>query len=707
MAEYKALLIGAAQYESPDIQSIPFVLEDVSAVAGALEQVGYRVASPQGSDGSARLTFIRAEVGQFLQNAKSGDTCLIYLSGHGVHTEDVDYLIPTDADRRIRPFADACLALDYWKKHIEDTKAGSVLFVVDACREGYTENTKSPGSLIGWGNSTVVRVSNRKVAFVFACSPGEKASFVTDNGRTFSLFAEAFRLATQSENRIGTLAELHEILTGEIDALTTKYHKSQQEIRIRTENNWRTFQILPEPRHQNTGKGVTSWRELAQKHPAWELVSSETQREELRAGSAELVGQLSQARQKSARSVEGDPWLDSTLAVRMSERVAFLLSTLGQVELSSAEASLLVVTPYLYDTFWALNLANQRDIGPGDLSPDVDADIMRASFERFSQSYPGLCRRAISSKDNNRNDESNQIGWWLAHQWVIQQAENYDTVALSGVLASVAANQTKLQKWIFAPERTVSFLKAILGGSNFFAQLEYSNELSKSATVSASTIDEQEIRERLIGYILSMGYKLAIDPARLSKVIVDHVGILDPVFIHELNETLSRAVWEPRGATRVLRAECAHPAVEVALREHTAGVDELLAEIHRAASGEVTISPLRRLFTHVAPDHVRARFSDGTPDYQSAGMRFRLAEERVQELLMGERLYGEHALAIRELYQNALDACRYRKARLEYLAEVRNITTSWQGKIFFRQGTDYYGRNYIECSDNGGGMGIR
>ncbi|MGI5224759.1 HD domain-containing protein [Actinoallomurus sp. CA-142502] len=707
MAEYRALLIGAAEYESPEIQSIPFVLEDMSAIAGALEQVGYRVTSPQGNDGSARLTFIRAEVGQFLQDAKHGDTCLVYLSGHGVHTEDVDYLVPTDADRRVEPFADACLALDYWKKHIEATKAGAVLFVVDACREGYTENIKSLGSLIGWGSSTVLRVSNRKVGFVFACSPGEKASFVTDDGRTFSLFAEAFRLAMQNESGIATLAELHEALKEEIDALAAKYNKNRQEIRIRTENDRHAFRIFSEPNQRTAGKGVTSWRELAQKHPAWELVASESQREEARSAAAELVGQLAKSRQKSARNIEGDPWLDSSLAGRMSERVAFLLSTLGQSGLSSAEASLLVVMPYLYDTFWITRLANIGNINPEDLSPNNDHDVIRTSFERFSQGYPGLYRRAIASIGNDKRDESNQIGWWLAHQWVIQQAENYDAAALTGIPVLAAADPANMQTLTFAPGRVLSFIKAILGGVNFFSQLEYSNELAKSATLAASTIDEQEVRERFIGYILSMGYKLAIDPARLSKVIVDHVGILDSVSIEDLNKTLSQAVWEPRGSTRVLRAECAHPAVEVALREHIKGVDELLAEIHRAASSEVTISPLRMLFTHVADDHVRARFSDQRPEYQSAGMRFRIAEERVQELLMGERLYGEPALAIRELYQNALDACRYRKARLDYLAEVQNVTTAWRGKILFRQGKDERGRDFIECSDNGVGMGIR
>jgi hypothetical protein len=72
---------------------------------------------------------------------------------------------------------------------------------------------------------------------------------------------------------------------------------------------------------------------------------------------------------------------------------------------------------------------------------------------------------------------------------------------------------------------------------------------------------------------------------------------------------------------------------------------------------------------------------------------------------MGEQLYGDPTLAIRELYQNALDACRYREARLEYLQQRGNYQgEKWEGKIIFRQAKDEQGREYIECEDNGIGM---
>ncbi|MFD0854338.1 hypothetical protein ACFQ07_19020, partial [Actinomadura adrarensis] len=93
---------------------------------------------------------------------------------------------------------------------------------------------------------------------------------------------------------------------------------------------------------------------------------------------------------------------------------------------------------------------------------------------------------------------------------------------------------------------------------------------------------------------------------------------------------------------------------------------------------------------------------DDQPLFQGAS-RFRLDERRVQDLLMGEQLYQDRGLAIRELYQNALDACRYRRARLAYLTRRGDWADDWTGRIQFTQGTEN-GRAYLECRDNGVGM---
>ncbi|MCL2423546.1 MAG: hypothetical protein FWD11_06585 [Micrococcales bacterium] len=95
--------------------------------------------------------------------------------------------------------------------------------------------------------------------------------------------------------------------------------------------------------------------------------------------------------------------------------------------------------------------------------------------------------------------------------------------------------------------------------------------------------------------------------------------------------------------------------------------------------------------------------------HKVAGMRFVLAHDRVRDLLMGENLYGDKWLALREMYQNAVDACRLAQARYTYLARTANNPVTDEPderlRIDFRQGLDD-GRPYVECTDTGVGMDL-
>ena len=198
-----------------------------------------------------------------------------------------------------------------------------------------------------------------------------------------------------------------------------------------------------------------------------------------------------------------------------------------------------------------------------------------------------------------------------------------------------------------------------------------------------------------------------MEAVALPEVIGEHLGIVDPVSATALNGTIRDAWWQPRGTALVLTAVCAHPAAEVALRSHIDTLNQLLTEVQRAAAGDDSLRPLRHFPTHVTTDGLQPAEVGGVRAYLSAGVRFRLAEDRVQELLMGEQLYGDPALAIRELYQNALDACRYREARSEFLRRTREHPTDWAGRIRFEHGVDADARPYLDCVDNGIGMGVR
>src|ERR1700712_2748163 len=90
----------------------------------------------------------------------------------------------------------------------------------------------------------------------------------------------------------------------------------------------------------------------------------------------------------------------------------------------------------------------------------------------------------------------------------------------------------------------------------------------------------------------------------------------------------------------------------------------------------------------------------------ASGLRFHLNEERIRDFLMGENLYGDPSLALRELYQNALDACRLAAARRAFLGCPPAPSYSETPDTEFEQGVDQDGRAYIDCVDLGAGMGV-
>ena len=479
---------------------------------------------------------------------------------------------------------------------------------------------------------------------------------------------------------------------------------------------------------------VDAWVDLAERHEAWARVAPgvspglHADRADryppgdgvgpalLRGQTIALVGRLAAHRSAAQSALADDPWQDPGFAARMTDQVRRLLPP--DLTLLPAEAALLVTVPFLHEAWWSGLAAQAREVGPQDLTPSPDATSDRAAFLRFAQGYPRLHRRAtvaalaggavragsasamapavaggavragsasaVAPAVAGRTDASAEIGWWMLHRWIGRQAAAYQASSIAGLLAPVEGSP------VFAPARLAELLRALRADPGFLARTDRDGALVG--------------RDRVLGYILAIAHALAVETVALPEVIVEHLGIGDPVGLPELRDTVADAVWQPRGTVLVLGASCAHPAVEVALRGHVELVNQLLTEAQRAAAEEPS---LKELPTHVTTEALHPGDSGGVPAYSSAGIRFRLAEDRVQELLMGKQLYGDPGLAIRELYQNSLDACRYREARTEYLWRTRDFADGWQGRIRFAQGNDEHGRAYLDCVDNGVGMGVR
>nr|WP_042193413.1 caspase family protein [Kibdelosporangium sp. MJ126-NF4]CEL20761.1 Chaperone protein [Kibdelosporangium sp. MJ126-NF4]CTQ89674.1 Chaperone protein [Kibdelosporangium sp. MJ126-NF4] len=648
---FKALLVGVPEYGDPRFPAMRFIETDLVELRDALHRTGYETTtldqSATHSDG------IKDAIEYFLDNAATGDNLLIYLSGHGVRHEGVDYLVPSSAMSTVSRFPTGnCVPINC-DAHIDRSRAASVLVVVDACREGVVLQQKSI-SVVGWGEQRSAHARTRLVAYFYACSRGETAGFSKEPG--FSILSRAMS-ETLLRDRPSTLADLRRLTQERMNALFGPHGVKAHTAQVLDETvDQSTFPICPGP----TVPSDHAWILAAGGHKLWKADN-------------DLMDQTVALVKDVAISPGTDPWHDHHgFALRLSEKVRWLLITVldSTVRLSDADVALLVAFPFLHQAYWA-RLTDER--WPSSSS----------EFSRFTAGYPRLVRRIAETANED-------ITRWLFHRWLITRPESYSADRLPE-LPGLAGE-------VFAPERVMQLFRVLRMDPALLAD---QNLLRPRRTVASSRDNEQDVHEQLIGFLLAAAYKFAIDPFDLPQVIVDHLGTHDPVVLGELTETLFAADWAPERRSRSLRAPCYHPAVHHALRLHADSVNSLLTQIERTGPEELAGMP-----QHANAEQLyAANGPDGRPLHITDGFRFHLDENRVQELLMGKQLYGDPALAVRELYQNALDACRYRDARTKYLRATNRPVLPWTGSIVFTQSSEG-DRTYIECADNGIGMGM-
>jgi hypothetical protein len=232
-----------------------------------------------------------------------------------------------------------------------------------------------------------------------------------------------------------------------------------------------------------------------------------------------------------------------------------------------------------------------------------------------------------------------------------------------------------------------------------------------------------------VGILLRLADVMDFDSSRTPTVLFRHLGLDSDLASHFAD--ISSREWKkhlaitgidwPIGSEFLTyrAANCPHPAVEKSIREF---VKAIQMETNQAASELRHLGDEQRFSIRLpnARADVRPARDNGVPRYTFHDWSFRLDQEEIIQLLMGESLYGEPGLCIRELLQNALDAVELRELRLRLRASAgrpaEGVDGEWVGDgQFIHEGIqedlavnlswgEEGGHHFIRVEDNGTGM---
>ncbi|TDD85498.1 HD domain-containing protein [Actinomadura rubrisoli] len=464
--------------------------------------------------------------------------------------------------------------------------------------------------------------------------------------------------------------------------------------------------LYEEARTAQAEPSAHPWAAQVAGHIAWTLVDAQRDASSFQEATAAIAQRLGTLCSEAEATLDDDPWLDTELAARFTRWTDWLLRTSlaeAMCDLSPAEAALLVLVPLLHHTHLVRTLAGLRAVDPLDLGTGR-GDGPRREYETFLGGQREMVDRARARRLPDRDPAATEIGWWLFHRWVARFPQSYRLGAVRELLDAVETPDPRMRDEVLDAKTVQRFLAALRLDLSELGDTDRKNAPQFEIVLFAGEPHEQRVRELLIGQVLTVSYALTLDLVRLPDIVARHLGIPHPVTLPELRATvLDRAKWVLQSDCLVLGAECHHPAELKGLRQYAGQVDALLHTIRQGCGDHSTMQVLTRLPSRASAEGVTPRTDDdGRPIFQRVS-RFRLDERRVQDLLMGEQLYQDRGLAVRELYQNALDACRYRRARLAYRSQG-DWREDWKGRIRFTQDVDENGRAYLECLDNGIGM---
>ncbi|MFB7866231.1 caspase family protein [Streptomyces sp. NPDC056069] len=715
MGTLRALLIAVPG------DDLGFAVEDVARIRKALVESGYAESDVTVLDSPETTT--RSEIYRaldtLLEASEDDDFTLVYFSGHGIRFDEVDHLVPTGADTRIHRRGLIAVSPDDLLERL--TSQATVMICLDACRDEADEEFQPPQGLPRY-----LRM-RENVVFAYACAPGRRAMGTPDGSFMGRALAEALSKDTLPRT------------VGEVLAHVRKRTREiAKDLRISHEPEIRWLDGSTGGSHAKrvicgSEPGAEGWKAAVRDSALWQRATpGYGDPGELQRRLDLLVDKVLAIRRDTGRKDKAgrDPWEDPAFPERVLTQLDRLVPAVPEGRLGPLEAVTLLAAPFvreaavacgrralaeLYDAYGEEGARSAPGTFRGRLAEDM-ADVRKA-YGQIDEK-----RRRLGARPSH-TDAAKATEQWLRHQLLADWDQLWDASTRPEETVGALESLSEVMRLL----KDAALLAVYPGGKPPQHAAGWVRDALQQVVMQMRTRPgpvapdgkqwnvwlpsrlgpySGKWRPRQLTGLLHVAELLAIDPRLLDGIVVDHLGVdhlrVEPGAV--VRQVAASEFIDGDNADLTLHSACENAALHVALERQVEAVGAAVRALTKDDPNEDLYTALPR---HVGTDSLAPEPAHA---YDAPPPRFQLSEDGIKPLIMGTQLYGDHTLAVRELYQNALDACRRRQARQQYAAAVEEITADQVDPLasytitftLARDAAD--GRVYIECRDPGIGM---
>lgn len=371
---------------------------------------------------------------------------------------------------------------------------------------------------------------------------------------------------------------------------------------------------------------------------------------------------------------------DATHSVKVIELMDRIIPLETLRSLNCLELSILILSAYLHD------------IGMIRSKTEVNSLLLSNDFAKFRENNWVIYDRIKDAIAIGEHRTATELEDSLLTEYIRTQ---HCKRAYDYIKTKMKDNRLQYHGTSFVDDLAQICASHCLDASDLLATKK--NELGNFVDVFRrdKSIGDLEINAQYLAVCLRLADILDFDRERTPKILMEYISPKNKVSISEWMKHLSITGWKISKNEIRYEAECIHPVYQYALYKFLDQIDmelERCSHILRDNRGEIAKKYRIDIPIKVNRDYIVSK------GFYYGPFQFSLDYEKILSLLMGEKLYHQKSVAIRELLQNAIDACRHRQAREQLLNKI-----GYNPQITFvhiQRETD----NLLEIDDNGIGM---